>query len=273
MAMATSRIRIGTTVTPLPRRRPWKVAAEAVALDYLSDGRFVLGVGIGDRGDPFMGSADPKELAEMLDEGLKVIDRLWTGEPLSFNGTHYQLDNVQLTARPVQRPRIPIWVGGNMLVPAVRRRVLRWDGSCAYKRSTDGPQQVTPDDVRALLAERGDPFDVKVSGGDLAEFAAAGATWWGRWIACRTGAHLVDHPAGTAEALTRPVSRGRLRMFLTFKTLFVGGRGGYVEAGRRSRRGVGADGVERVERTTSPPAGHARAGEPVDRATQLPAQS
>jgi alkanesulfonate monooxygenase SsuD/methylene tetrahydromethanopterin reductase-like flavin-dependent oxidoreductase (luciferase family) len=191
MAVATSRIRIGTTVTPLPRRRPWKVAAEAVALDHLSDGRFVLGVGIGDPGDPFVCQGNPKVLAEMLDEGLEVIDRLWTGEPFSFEGKHYQLDHVQLTARPIQTPRIPIWIGGNLLVPAVRRRILRWDGSCAYKGSTDAPQQLTPDDVRALLAERGEPFDVKVSGGDPAVFAAAGATWWGRWIAPASPEHTL----------------------------------------------------------------------------------
>ncbi|MFF0345944.1 LLM class flavin-dependent oxidoreductase [Kribbella sp. NPDC004875] len=76
MAAATQRIRIGTTVTPLPRRRPWKVAAEAVALDHLSGGRMILGVGIGDPGDPFMEGKSPKVLAEMLDEGLDLIDRL-----------------------------------------------------------------------------------------------------------------------------------------------------------------------------------------------------
>lgn len=181
MAMTTERIRIGTTVTPLPRRRPWKVAAEAVALDHLSNGRFVLGVGIGDPGDPFMEGKSPRVLAEMLDEGLKLIDRLWTGQPVSFTGKHYRLGDVQLTARPVQRPRIPIWVGGNFLVPAVRRRILRWDGSCAYKGSTDAPQQITPQDVRELRADR--DLDVKVSGGDPAAFADAGANWWGRWIA------------------------------------------------------------------------------------------
>ncbi|MFF1821699.1 LLM class flavin-dependent oxidoreductase [Kribbella sp. NPDC058245] len=184
MAVATSRIRIGTTVTPLPRRSPWTVAAEAVALDHLSGGRFVLGVGIGDPGDPFMPRQPPRVLAEMLDEGLEVIDRLWSGAPVTFTGKHYQVDGAQLTARPVQEPRIPVWVGGNLLVPAVRRRIVRWDGTCAYKGSTDAPQQLTPDDVRRLLAERGevDGFDVKVSGGDPAAFADAGATWWGRWI-------------------------------------------------------------------------------------------
>jgi alkanesulfonate monooxygenase SsuD/methylene tetrahydromethanopterin reductase-like flavin-dependent oxidoreductase (luciferase family) len=99
---------------------------------------------------------------------------------VTFHGKHYSLDDAQLTARPVQRPRVPIWVGGNMLVPAVRRRILRWDGSCAYKGPTDASQQITPDDVRRLRAGRA--LDVKVSGGDPAAFAEAGATWWGRWI-------------------------------------------------------------------------------------------
>jgi hypothetical protein len=193
MASATSSIRFGTTVTPVPRRRPWKLAAEAVALDHLSGGRLILGVGIGDPSDPFLGRVgeptDPKELAEKLDEALTVIDALWTGEPVHHSGTHYNLDGVHLTARPLQRPRIPIWVGGNLLVPAVRRRILRWDGSCAYKGATGQSLQITPQDVSDLLAEvaaeRGSSagFDVKVSGsGDPAALAAAGATWWGRWV-------------------------------------------------------------------------------------------
>ena len=181
MAMTTGRIRLGTTVTPMPRRRPWKVAAEVAALDQLSNGRMVLGVGIGDPGDPFMERRSPRVLAEMLDEGLEIVQQLWSGRPVTFHGKHYTLDNAQLSARPVQRPRVPIWVGGNMLVPAVRRRIVRWDGSCAYKGTTDAPQQITPEDVRRLRAGR--EIDVKVSGGDPAAFAEAGASWWGRWIA------------------------------------------------------------------------------------------
>ncbi|MEV6282182.1 LLM class flavin-dependent oxidoreductase [Kribbella sp. NPDC051770] len=182
MACATSRVKLGTTVTPLPRRHPWKVAAEAVALDQLSDGRMILGAGIGDPQDPFMPSVSSRVLAEMLDESLQVIDALWSGEVVHHDGVHYQLDGVRLAARPVQRPRIPVWVGGNLLVPAVRRRILRWDGSCAYKGPTTASLPILPSDVAALRAERGDGFDIKVSGGDPEAFAAAGATWWGRWI-------------------------------------------------------------------------------------------
>ncbi|MFD7160114.1 LLM class flavin-dependent oxidoreductase [Kribbella sp. NPDC059898] len=176
IATATERIRIGTTVTPLPRRHPWQVAAEVVALDHLSGGRMILGVGSGDPGDPFLERRSPRVLAEMLDEGLEIIERLWTGEPVSCGGKHYALDNVRLTARPVQQ-RVPIWVGGNLLVPAVRRRIRRWGGSCAYKGTTE----ITPEDVRELRA--GGAVEVKVSGGDPAALAEAGADWWGRWIA------------------------------------------------------------------------------------------
>ncbi|WBQ06638.1 LLM class flavin-dependent oxidoreductase [Kribbella sp. CA-293567] len=197
MASATSTIRLGTTVTPVPRRHPWQLAAETVALDHLSGGRLILGVGLGDPSDPFLTSS-PRELAEKLDESLEIIDALWTGEAVQHQGRHYRLDGAQLTARPVQRPRIPIWVGGNLLNPAVRRRILRWDGSCAYKGSTGAAEQITPDDVRRLHADReaalsrsgeGDRvggaggFEVKVSGGEPGAFAEAGAAWWGRWIA------------------------------------------------------------------------------------------
>lgn len=208
MACATSTIKLGTTVTPVPRRHPWKLAAEAVALDHLSGGRMILGVGIGDPGDPFL-SGEPRVLAEKLDESLEIITALWSGEPVHYAGKHYQLDGAQLSAVPVQEPRIPIWVGGNFLVPAVRRRILRWDGSCAYKGSTDQPQQITPDDVRLLLAEhaavpdqRAGEFVVKVSGGEPREFAEAGAAWWGRWIA--------PGPRAEAEAIVRAGPPGLL---------------------------------------------------------------
>jgi alkanesulfonate monooxygenase SsuD/methylene tetrahydromethanopterin reductase-like flavin-dependent oxidoreductase (luciferase family) len=203
MASVTSRIRLGTTVTPVPRRHPWKLAAEAVALDHLSGGRVILGVGAGDPADPSIGrvidgssqigdGSDRRVLAERLDEALGLIDALWSGEPVHYAGAHYRVDGLQLAARPVQRPRIPVWVGGDLTKPGVRRRIRRWDGSCAYKGRTDRPQSITPTDVSELLAEvaeergSGGGFDVKVSGDDspglIADLVAAGATWWGRWV-------------------------------------------------------------------------------------------
>jgi alkanesulfonate monooxygenase SsuD/methylene tetrahydromethanopterin reductase-like flavin-dependent oxidoreductase (luciferase family) len=79
IAVRTIRVRLGTMVTPLARRRPWKVAAEAVTLDHLSDGRVTLGIGLGDTLSNdlsfthFGESAEPKQRARMLDEAMEVI--------------------------------------------------------------------------------------------------------------------------------------------------------------------------------------------------------
>ena len=116
MAMSTQRIRLGILVTPLARRRPWKLAREAVTLDHLSAGRLILGVGIG--GDwlgeysAFGEPADDHLHGEQLDEGLQVVAGLWSGAPFSFHGAHYHIRDVQFLPPPVQQPRIPIWIAG-----------------------------------------------------------------------------------------------------------------------------------------------------------------
>jgi alkanesulfonate monooxygenase SsuD/methylene tetrahydromethanopterin reductase-like flavin-dependent oxidoreductase (luciferase family) len=83
MAVATQRVRLGTSVTPVPRRRPWKLASEAVTLDHLSGGRLILGVGSGDLQDPGFGAVseptEAKARAGRLDEALAIIDALWRG--------------------------------------------------------------------------------------------------------------------------------------------------------------------------------------------------
>ena len=118
MATATERIRLGTLVTPVPRRRPWMLARELTTLDHLSHGRMVLGVGIGeDRfGREYSAFGEPSGAAThavMLDEGLDVITGLWRGEPFSYSGQHYHVEDVTFLPTPIQRPRIPIWVAGN----------------------------------------------------------------------------------------------------------------------------------------------------------------
>lgn len=112
IAFRTRTIRLGTLVTPLPRRRPWMVARETVSLDHLSEGRLIFGVGSG--GGPFdfesLGEvSDPKTLAALLDEGLEVLTGLWSGEPYHHEGTSYHIKEAQFLPRPVQSPRIPIW--------------------------------------------------------------------------------------------------------------------------------------------------------------------
>lgn len=196
IAMTTTRIRFGPLVTPLPRRRPWKVARETVSLDHLSNGRLILGVGLG--GGPaenaaFGEASDPKELAARLDEGLDVLSGLWSGKAFHYEGRYYQVQEATFTPPPLQVPRIPIWVGGFWPNKPPFRRAARWDG--VFPLNTDQEHNLTPDQVREVVAyvkkHRTDsaPFDVVQNGftpgGDparardiVAPYAAVGVTWW-----------------------------------------------------------------------------------------------
>jgi alkanesulfonate monooxygenase SsuD/methylene tetrahydromethanopterin reductase-like flavin-dependent oxidoreductase (luciferase family) len=200
VAMQTEHLRIGTTVTPLPRRRPWKLARETVSIDRLSDGRLTLGVGIGlgaHEWDHLGEETDLKKRGVMLDEGLDVLTGLWRGESFNYDGQHYHIKDARFLPTPVQRPRIPIWVGGFWPNKAPMRRAARWDGVFAL---AEWKEDAGPDyflchfkaataytlEQRAQLGIDG-PFDVismgvTPPGSDPAEvigpYAEAGATWW-----------------------------------------------------------------------------------------------
>jgi alkanesulfonate monooxygenase SsuD/methylene tetrahydromethanopterin reductase-like flavin-dependent oxidoreductase (luciferase family) len=191
IAVSTTRLKLGTAITPLARRRPHIVANALTSLDLLSGGRVIFGAGLGGVAEEFTAFGEPgdaKERARMLDEGLTVLDGLWSGEPLTHHGQHYLVENVSLEPRPLQRPRIPIWIGGEG-APALRR-AARWDGWLAPATSPDGMAK-DPERIAEMVAEieflrRADtPFDVAVDGysepGDLVlprAYEAAGATWW-----------------------------------------------------------------------------------------------
>jgi hypothetical protein len=150
IAMRTERMQIGPLVTPLARRRPWKVAREAVALDHLSHGRLTLGVGLGSSGGAevewgnFGEETNLKNRAGMLDEGLEIINGLWSGEPFSFQGDHYHVKDSQFLPKPSRAPHIPVWIAGNWPHKAPFRRMARWDGMVP---------QISPDHDISDLAE------------------------------------------------------------------------------------------------------------------------
>lgn len=200
IAARTSRLRFGPMVTPLSRRRPWKVARETVSLDHLSGGRLILPVGLGwtpDGGYSRVGEElDRRKRAQMLDESLSIITGLWSGQPFSFHGEYYHVEEMTFLPRPVQQPRIPIWVVGAWPRPKSMRRALRYDGILPAKQGQDGSfVEMTPADFQAVQAyiaehrEESTPIDIVMEGetpGDDAEkaraiiqpFADAGVTWW-----------------------------------------------------------------------------------------------
>jgi len=213
VAARTSRIKLGTMITPVARRRPWKLAKEVTTLDLLSGGRVILGVGLGAPAHAefgLFGEPDDRRVrAELLDEGLDVLAGLWTGQPFSYQGKHFTVGPVRFSPRPVQRPRVPIWVGGVMpasglLARAARRvagvrprsgpvaRAARWDGFVPIHpgrpgdRATAGEIAAARDTIAGLRGGVAD-FDIAVWGeldpaGRLAArmpgYREAGATWW-----------------------------------------------------------------------------------------------
>ena len=138
IAARTERIKIGILVTPLARRRPLVVARQAVSLDRLSEGRMVLGMSVGgDRNgemEELGESADMRERAAMLDEGLGLIDQAMHGDSIEHRGEHYSVSAKPFLPTPVQEPRIPIWLGGMWRSPFPEktprpfRRAAEWDG-------------------------------------------------------------------------------------------------------------------------------------------------
>ena len=168
VAQATTRITIGTMVTPLPARHVSTVALQARSVHAVSEGRLVLGVGSGDPlGDPVTGDSNASR-AQLLDAALTEIRRA--------------------------APEVPVWVGGAATLPGPRARALRWDGACLYRVPPPEWEDLTPEDVTALRAASGrESFVVAVGGRQrqhdlvaerryVASLAQAGADWWHEYV-------------------------------------------------------------------------------------------
>jgi len=209
-AMITDRIRLGTMITPVPLRKPWKLASESVALDHLCNGRLILGLATG---ATWMGwHAFPDEMtaarqrAEMLDETIDILTLLYQRRPFDYDGRHYQVKLTRLAEqyyppKPQQQPRIPLWCVGIWPQMKSLQRALKCDGVIVEKQPLHGQEQsITPSDIAAIHTYIQDnrtatiPFDIIVVGktagwqptqieDTLSALAEAGATWWveGLW--------------------------------------------------------------------------------------------
>ncbi len=204
-AVSTQRIRLGTMVIPMPLRRPWKVASESIALDLLSGGRFILGLGAGAVWMGWQGFpdevSDARQRAEMLDESIDILTLMFQRKQFDFDGRHYHvklslLPEEYYPPRPIQHPRVPMWVPGIWPRKKSMQRALKCDGMLVEKLDRDGkPLDVTPGDVCEIKSYVGanrvesSNFDIVVMGktagmshaqlqDKLVPLVDAGATWW-----------------------------------------------------------------------------------------------
>jgi alkanesulfonate monooxygenase SsuD/methylene tetrahydromethanopterin reductase-like flavin-dependent oxidoreductase (luciferase family) len=192
VAATTRRLLLGPAVTPLPRRRLQTLAQTIVTLDQLSEGRFVLGVGLGGVAAEYEAFGEPGDAqvhGTMMDEGLPLLDHLLRGEMVEHAGEHYTVKGVTLQPRAQQQPRPPIWIGGESR--AALRRAARYDGWVFAGDDENQQMAKSPEQVAEMVAlirdERGSagPYAVAMTGISQAEdgalvarYAAAGVTWW-----------------------------------------------------------------------------------------------
>jgi hypothetical protein len=209
-SMTTSRVKLGTLLTPAARWKPWDLASSVLTVDRLSEGRAVLSVGLGalhGGWTAFEADEGRRIRAEKLDDVLAIYDGLMRGQPFGYDGKHYSArpTEFQLPEPPVQRPRPPVWVVGVRVLDRERQpsldRAARWDGLLPQiidakdeRRHLDRPDELA-EIVGQVTARRtelglsGEPYDVIIEADSTGEFiqlepsvprvwAEAGATWW-----------------------------------------------------------------------------------------------
>jgi alkanesulfonate monooxygenase SsuD/methylene tetrahydromethanopterin reductase-like flavin-dependent oxidoreductase (luciferase family) len=237
-AMVTERIRLGTLLTPVARHRPWDLASSVGTVDRLSNGRAIVGAGLGalhDGWTAFEADEGRRVRAEKLDEGLAIYAGLLRGQPFAFDGKHFSArpTDFMLPPPPVQQSHPPVWVVG-AYVPGRERqpsleRAARWNGllpSIADRTRPEGAPPYTLDSftdlvgrVRTLRESAGLPwkgYDVVVEADSSGEFVQlegtpadweqAGGTWWVEsWWSLQPG------PDGLAE-LRRRIEAGPPRV-------------------------------------------------------------
>jgi hypothetical protein len=228
VAVKTSRILLGPMITPIARRRPWKLARETVSLDRLSDGRLILGVGLGARSSAefsvFGDEGEPLVRAAMLDEALEILEGLWRGKPFAYHGVHYQIEETIFQPKPIQSPRIPIWVGGTWPHKKPLQRAVRWDGAFLIGAGHSYVEMLAPGEIEDVISEikklrlLDDHFEIVhlgiTPGKDLQEdehivaaYADLGVTWW---------LENINPQRGTLDQMRKRIRRGPPNSAISF---------------------------------------------------------
>lgn len=193
MAARTSRITLGPMVTPIIRRRPQVVARQAVTLDHLSQGRLVMGFGIGDDYPDgelacFGELTDAVDRGRAADEGISIFQGLVSGEKVNITGEFFRAEDVAFHPTAFRSSGIPIWTAGRWPNPAPIRRAARHQGMMVIQLTE--PEHI--DELKARLIAAGadlEHFDIALWGqrdenmayrpdDRYAQWAAAGVTWF-----------------------------------------------------------------------------------------------
>ena len=148
---------LGTNLLLLPMQRPVEVAEQFATLDAITGGKVILGVGLGYREEEFAALGVPiKTRVGRMEEGIEIIKRLWTEDDVTFEGKYYRLSHVSIRPRPIQQPRIPIWIGATA-DPAVRRAAMYGDAWIASNVSDLHTVKAQAEMYEKVRAEAGLP--------------------------------------------------------------------------------------------------------------------
>lgn len=238
-AATTTRLRLHTNLVVLPYRNPWLTAKAVASLDVLSGGRVIMGIGSGYLEGEFKALNAPfAGRGAVMDEALELMKQIWTGQSVTFAGTHFQADGNTALPAPIQRPHPPIWVGGNS-DRALRRAVETCDGWSPFPVKAKYAGRVRTDEIadigdlkrkidqgRELAAKIGRtkpldicfvPFGMAMQAGTrpeaqsivdgLAELAAIGVTWSVMAFPCRDRAQYLENIDWFAREVL-PAARG-----------------------------------------------------------------
>ncbi|MSQ06388.1 MAG: TIGR03619 family F420-dependent LLM class oxidoreductase [Dehalococcoidia bacterium] len=173
LAATTKRVRLGTSVLVLPYHNPVELAKYTATLDHMSGGRVTLGMGVGGMGEEFEALGIPMHRRGALtNECIAIMKELWTSPNPSYHSKRWNFDNVLFSPKCLQRPHIPLWIGGSS-PGALKRAATMGDG---WHPSGVSPEEfaIGRQEVRRLAAAAGrDPdslawsvrVEVEIGGG------------------------------------------------------------------------------------------------------------
>ena len=164
VAALTTKVRLGVAVLVFPLHSPVRVAKAFASLDHASGGRAIAGVGLGGANEPYeaFGLTSDRRVTRFI-EGVKLMKSLWTQESTDYHSDMYHLEGARMEPKPVQRPHLPIWIGGGH--PNVLKRSVRMaDGWMGAGASSNSSFKERVPELRRMLEEAGrDPDDFPIS--------------------------------------------------------------------------------------------------------------